>query len=491
MTDFLANLPHFNAADLARKFPNGYRIQKVGRLDVEPGEPGGIPVAKNMLSSGRSYSTSDSFSSTTGAAKLTTELFDTNPANYTKEKALQEVFNQRYSRMQFVNIDGELNLVTPEDFRLAPREGDLEALEQEMRESGQADLMWDSFQAVVTKSYSGSFSQNKLTKTVDALAAHYAAQKSILKERFQGEELTEQLERLETVWQTESDHLASEYIKDVNGFLEENGQTGQADKFRESIRAILDEAAADYEEKIAQNSYLLSPAGEGDEWLNTHLGYLAASLQMSGRDGVEAQAEVRGEESEVFSLSELEIASRTVNRYQSAVREGYTTEHGMAFDLAMLDMETDTAMRMKGAGDSLRKLMDGLRENVIPKILARTDRYFAQKRANVKHGWESPSWYPPVDRGLFQGIYDAVWNAYRQNGDALGAIRSGADVGRNLTARTVARGGTASRWSVSLMEGGYWDTFYGAGSRYGGAAKSGYQVYAERWQSFLNELGAM
>ena len=167
---------------------------------------------------------------------------------------------------------------------------------------------------------------------------------------------------------------------------------------------------------------------------------------MSGRDGVEAQAEVRGEESEVFSLSELEIASRTVNRYQSAVREGYTTEHGMAFDLAMLDMETDTAMRMKGAGDSLRKLMDGLRENVIPKILARTDRYFAQKRANVKHGWESPSWYPPVDRGLFQGIYDAVWNAYRQNGDALGAIRSGADVGRNLTARTVARGGTASRW---------------------------------------------
>lgn len=80
MTDFLANLPHFNAADLARKFPNGYRIQKVGRLDVEPGEPGGIPVAKNMLSSGRSYSTSDSFSSTTGAAKLTTELFDTNPA---------------------------------------------------------------------------------------------------------------------------------------------------------------------------------------------------------------------------------------------------------------------------------------------------------------------------------------------------------------------------------------------------------------------------
>lgn len=492
MTDFLANLPRFNAADIARRFPNGYRLQKVGRLDVEPGEPGGIPVAENLLSSGKSCgAASDSFSSTKGETKLSAELFDTNPANYTKEKALREIFNQRYSRMQFVNIDGELNLVTPEDFRLVPGEGDMEALEREMRESGQADLMWDSIRSVVTKSYSGSFSQNRLTKTVDALAAHYAAQKSILEGRFQGEELTEQLERLETVWQTESDRLADAYIKDVNGFLEENGQTGQADQFRESVCAALNKAAAGYEEQIARNPDLLRPAGEGEEWLNTHLGYLAASLQMSGRDGTEAQAEVGGAEREVFSLSELEIASRTVSRYQFAVREGYTTEHGMALDLAMLDMETDTAMRMKGAGDPLRELLEGLRERVIPKILARTDSYFAAKRDNVKPGWESPSWYPPVDRGLFQGIYDAVRNAYRQSGDVLAAIRTGAEAGRDLTARTVAKGGTASRWTVSLMEGGYWDTFYGAGSRYGGGQKSGYQVYAERWQSFLNELGAM
>lgn len=491
MTGIFANLPQTSAAALSKRFPNGYQVQRVGRLDVEPGEPGGIPIAENQLKSGQISNTRDSFSSHAGQAVMAGELFDTDPANYTKEKALRDVFGQRYSRMQFANIDGELCLVTPEDFRLVPGEGDLEALERELQETGQAELMWDAFQDAVVKNYTGSLSQNRLTRTVDALAANYAAQKSILTERFQGEELAGQLEKLESVWQSASDKLAGEYLKAVNGFLEENGQTGQADKFRESIYAALNEAAAGYEEKTARDPGLLKPAEGEDAWLNTHLGYLAASLQRTGRSSSAARAGAEEQEKNVFSLAELEIASRTVERYQFAVQEGYTSEHKMAFELAMLDMETDTAMRLKGAGSSFRELMDGLRKNVIPKVMERTDAYFARKRAGIKHGWESPSWYPPVDRELFQGIYDAVWNAYRKNGDALGAIQTGAAVGMKLTAQVVAQGGEASRWTVSLMDGGYWDTFYGGNGRYAGGIKGGYQVFAERWQSFLNELGAM
>ena len=104
---------------------------------------------------------------------------------------------------------------------------------------------------------------------------------------------------------------------------------------------------------------------------------------------------------------------------------------------------------------------------------------------------------------MFQGIYDATLNAYRQNGgDGAGAIRAGASYGQTVTAQAAARNPQALRWGVSMES--YWKDFYTAPDTRDvspleknvnrlmeqiGKSSSTYQKYADSWQDFLTAIG--
>ena len=62
------------------------------------------------------------------------------------------------------------------------------------------------------------------------------------------------------------------------------------------------------------------------------------------------------------------------------------------------------------------------------------------KRESTRLPGEPKGTFAPVDSGVFQGIYNAVMGAYKQNGgDATEAIRAGASYGRTATAQAAAK----------------------------------------------------
>ncbi len=484
MVSPLANIPSYTAAEAARMCPEGYKTAKVGTISLSAANvqssrdtftlntrnfsssrPGGPPERENLIAHINAVRTVP--------IRRISDRDD--PAVYNKDAALKDVFSMKFSDIRFVNIDGQLNTIMSENFKLAPEEGDLETLEKQLQKDGTAPLMWEDFDAVVRRTFDAS-QPNSLAKTAGALAANYVAQKHILSSRFDGGELTAQLDKLERSFRAQTDRLAENLAENISSFLPKNGASGLDEKLRASVRAAVDGAVGNYEARTAADPSLLTPAEGPDAWLNSHLRYLASQLQAASQD----EAAPLSETGELFSLSELEIASRTVNQYRSFVQNGVREDTG-AMSLAMLEMQTDTAMRMKGVSADFRQMMDTIRDNAVPKALDRYDRWLTDCRTGYNPKGEKPEWWSALDRGMFQEIYNATMSAYRGTGDALGAIRIGMETAKQTVTQAVEDGGEAMRWTNAIRPGGYFDNFYGG--------RGGYQNFMNQWQRFLNELG--
>ncbi len=172
------------------------------------------------------------------------------PAVYNKDAALKDVFSKKFSDIRFVNIDGQLNAIMSENFKLAPEEGDLDTLEKQLQKDGTVPLMWEDFDAVVRRTFDAS-QPNSLAKTAGALAANYVAQKHILSSRFDGGELTAQLDKLERSFRAQTDRLAKNFAENISDFLPKNGASGLDEKLRASVRAAVDGAVGDFEASTA------------------------------------------------------------------------------------------------------------------------------------------------------------------------------------------------------------------------------------------------
>ena len=86
-------------------------------------------------------------------------------------------------------------------------------------------------------------------------------------------------------------------------------------------------------------------------------------------------------------------------------------------------------------------------------------RYLVDSREASGPPDEPESPYADVERTVFLDIYEAVLNAYHQNGgDGAEAIRAGVTHGKAATAKAYAKNPDAARWGKSMDQ--YWETFY-------------------------------
>ena len=155
---------------------------------------------------------------------------------------------------------------------------------------------------------------------------------------------------------------------------------------------------------------------------------------------------------------------------------------------------------------SMAALLRSSRAQGHENALAVLDRALAQRESHRAAG-EPKGTYAPVGRSVFQGIYNATINAFRQNGgDGAGAIRADVSAGEKLTAQATARNSKALRWGISIES--YWKDFYTAPDtkdvsplekqvnrlmeqigKTSSMGSSAYQKYVNSWQKFLPSIG--
>ena len=472
-------------------FPKGYNVSSMQKIDLQVG------VATNPHAhSGKTYRLEDQvtfYSLDRNAGETITKLSafsdsEVYTGSYSKDDAVMSVWRERYGK---IRIDFETGQVyTSKDFSIVPKEGQLEAIRQELRAGGQIGALWGEYSKVADHfSFSSSgYDVGELAPSLDMLTAAYAAQKHLLQKNYSGDELTEQMNYLEQTQQKFVDKMLESYSGKVGGFLDANGSDGQTEKVRQSVQALMDEYIAKYEAILAENADPTGTTGTEDAWLGNHFSYLTQSILQIGKTGGTSAAK----ESDLYTLRELEVINATATVYEKEINDarksGASDEVRTALNLAMIDMKQETLEKMSGIGEELKQILKAARNMARDKVLDAKDEYFAERRANTNPNGEKESWFSPADRGMFATAYQKVMDTFYNTGDALQAIRDGAALARPLlSAAAAADRESAMRWRHGTMAYGYWDSFYNNNTSYG-TQNAGYQQYVNDWHDFLNTI---
>ncbi len=341
----------------------------------------------------------------------------------------------------------------------------------------------------------------ELEDGLDYLASRYVAALDKLERNYTGEELTAQLAKLEEVYQAGKSGMIDGYTQALQDNLGLSDSDAQA--VRDSFSTILAEKGEAYRGALKQVHEAVAQTGPDSVWLKDHDAYIASQLRTAGKAGKAGQSEAR------YSVQDLAAAGKIAQDYQAEIFGASSCgrdEARLGLNLAMADMKAETMISKGLVSENMASLLRNSRTQGHENALAALDQALARRESNRSSG-EPKGTFAPVDRSVFQGIYNATMNAYRQNGgDGAGAIRAGVSAGQKLTAQAAARNPQALRWGISQEH--YWKEFYktpeerrpsrldtqinnlliqaGQPPR---PQRSTYQEYVNRWQDFLTAIG--
>ena len=341
-------------------------------------------------------------------------------------------------------------------------------------------------------------SPEELEDGLDYLASRYVAARDKLERNYTGEELTAQLAKLEEVYQAGKSGMIDGYTQALQDNLGLSDSDAQA--VRDSFSTILAEKEETYRGALKQVHEAVEQTGPDSVWLKNHDAYIASQLRAADKAG---QSEAR------YSVQDLAAAGQIAQSYRTEIFDASfcgRNEATLALGLSLADMKAETMISKGLVSENMAALLRNSRAQGHENALTALDQALAQRESHLAPG-EPKGTFAPVDRSVFQGIYDATLNAFRQNGgDGAGAIRAGASYGQSITAQATARNPQALRWGISMES--YWKNFYTAPDakevspleksvnrlmeqigKPSSLGSSTYQKYADSWRDFLAAIG--
>lgn len=330
------------------------------------------------------------------------------------------------------------------------------------------------------------------------MASRYVAALDKLERNYTGDELTAQRTKLEKVYQAGKFGMIDGYTQ----LLQDNLglSTSDAQAVRDSFSSILAEKEEAYWGALKQVHETVGQTGPDSVWLKNHDAYIAFQLRVSGAAG---QSEAR------YSVQDLTAAGQIAQSYQTELFNASSCgrdEATLTLNLSMADMKAETMIQKGLVSQNMAALLRNSRTQGHENALTTLDQALSKRENNLAPG-EPKGTFAPVDRSVFQGIYNATMNAFRQNGgDGAGAIRAGVSAGEKLTAQATARNPKALRWGINIES--YWKDFYTAPDtkdvsplekqinrlmeqtgKTSSLGKSTYQKYVDSWRDFLTSIG--
>lgn len=407
----------------------------------------------------------------------------------------QENFN--FNIFDPASIQRMQDRVRQGSYTMKPTDGELSAYIDTLRQNGlDGTVDWTSLTRELEAFQTTT--PEELEDGLDYLASRYTAALDKLERNYTGEELTSQRAKLEEVYQAGKSGMIEGYTQLLQDNLGLSSSDAQA--VRDSFSAILSEKVDAYRSALGQVHEAVEQAGPDSVWLKNHDAYIASQLRAVSETGKSTAR---------YSVQDLTAAGQIAQDYRAEIAGASScgrNEATLALGLSLADMKAETMISKGLVSADMAALLRGSRTQGHENALAALDQSLAKRESSLASG-EPKGTFAPVDRSVFQGIYDATLNAYRRNGgDGAGAIRAGVSYGQTVTAQAAARNPQALRWGISMDS--YWKDFYTAPDtkdvsplekqvnrlmeqigKTSGLGSSTYQKYADSWRDFLTAIG--
>lgn len=294
-----------------------------------------------------------------------------------------------------------------------------------------------------------------LKESIDYFASRYVALASQISRTHTGQELEDQLAKLEEVFAKDSQKFASSYASRLKKALGISDQTAQSAE--NSLGQLIRQRISDYQAVQKTLDIELEP---DEQWLRNHDKYMAAQLRQAAREVPASHANAD------FTLADLQWASEIAGSYQSlyASVSGGGKHHTEFYVLspAIVDMKTealaDSGILSQNMSAVLRDSMENRHRQM--SEIAHTPRVGEQQADSA------------FDYARFKDIYSRVLDVFHRTGDAVSAIREG---GRYIQK-------TAHSTSVQYR---YEDFFAPSGN---GSNGPKFNAYKSNWEAFQKSL---
>lgn len=296
----------------------------------------------------------------------------------------------------------------------------------------------------------------ELITSLDYVASRYVSVQDKLKRNFAGHELAEQEKKLKDIWATGATGLVDGYVS----FLQSNLGISDLDAIavRTSLDALLEQRICAYRAMVEPtNTATASQSGLDSCWLCNHDAYMATRLRKAAGPARAGAIPARG----IYSTQDLMAAGWIAQAYQFEIEGAHTgrqNEALLALNLAFADMKEETLIQKNLVSERMGKLLRVSRSAGHATALEAVAKHLDSRDASAPSGGPE-SLYAAVDCDVFRDIYEAVLNAYHQNGgDGAEAVRAGVTHGKAATAEAYVKKPDATRWGESMDR--YWETFY-------------------------------
>ena len=297
----------------------------------------------------------------------------------------------------------------------------------------------------------------ELISSLDYVASRYVSVQDKLKRNFTGCEFRELESKLEDIWAAGVTGLVDGYVN----FLKSNLGLSDfdANAARISLDVLMEQRICVYRAMVEQINITTASQGSLDGcWLCNHDAYMATRLREAAAPAKASSIPAKG----IYSAQDLVAAGWIAQIYQFEIESaaaGRQNEAQLALNFAFVDMKEETLIQKNLISERMAELLRKSRPQGHAMALDAVARYLVDSREASGPPDEPESPYADVERTVFLDIYEAVLNAYHQNGgDGAEAIRAGVTHGKAATAKAYAKNPDAARWGKSMDQ--YWETFY-------------------------------
>ena len=335
------------------------------------------------------------------------------------------------------------------NFRMTPTQEELQDFLIRLRRDGlDGQMDWLGLAAEL-KSFQDTPAE-ELDESLNYMASRYVSVLDKLNRNYKGPALAEQASQLERLWVAGTAGLTGGYLQLLRNSLGVSDADAQA--VQSSLDVLMAQRIYAYRGATAQAN-AAAQTGPDRLWLQNHDAYMAARL----REAVPFPELDFIPDGGTYSVHDLTTAGQLAQSYQSEIESAGTggrNEAQLALNLAFTDMKAETLIQQGLVSGQMAALLRRSRSQGHSAALAAAGRYL------LAAAQPSRAMSPPavIERTVFQDIYEAVLDAYHQNGgNGAEAIRAGVALGKMATARAYAKN-PAARWGKSMEQ--YWETFY-------------------------------
>lgn len=282
--------------------------------------------------------------------------------------------------------------------------------------------------------------------------------------------------------------MANYFAKNMGGFMDQNGGSGEVQKVYDSIMACYDQKVKQYSEFIRNNQDFAKLKGTEDAWLQNDVAYMSQQLQKVAGAASQEAVDSDGH----YSMAEIVLANRMVKEVKTTgLFDIGGNEESIGMQVGVLLLKTRLYVE---TGEELGNLAGRMSESVNHWITSAIDK----ENERIKVMYDAPYYdkvaNPVYDVSAIRAMSEKMLLLYNEaERNYAEAILKGIEIARTTSNQKQDQNNVVDRYSDNSFWNQFYDNSKRLSSKYymhvpGSDTRTDFCKFVDSWNQFALQI---